>query len=161
MLPYEKEKIQSFLDVRDIYSKNFKMDDLKDIRVQKFIKEELKELIQKDLDQYEWDIEIGLRRKKPSPAQLKQKHIGTAYARGLYRFYWCHYNVWDQLFKYRYKPEDVNTIIARMEKTKKYNPWSTTEPTAGLFIASLGKSRFKTIKTKDGSEYDVLNPSGY
>lgn len=160
MLPYEKEKIQSFLDVKDLYPKNFNLDDLKDIRVQKFIKEEYKELTQAELDKVEWEREIGLRRKKPTPAQLKEKYLAVAYARALYKFYWCPYNVWDQLAKYGYKPADVNTIIARMEKSK-FSPWSTTEPTAGLFIASLGKSRFKTIKTKDGQEYDVLNPSGY
>lgn len=160
MIPYEKEKIQSFLDVRDMYPKNFNMKDIDDVRVQKFIKEELKELIQEDLDQYELDNLIGLRRKKPSSTQLKQKHIGTAYARGLYRFYWCHYNVWDQLCKYRYKIQDLNTIIDKMEKTK-FSPWSTEEPTAGLYIASLGKNRFKHIVTKDGQEFDVLNPKGY
>lgn len=160
MIPYQKEKIQSFFDVRDEFPKMYNLKDVDDIRVQKFIREEFKELVQEELDQVEYDNLIGIRRKKPNPAQLKEKYLAIAYARGLYRFYWCHYNVWDQLFKYRYKPEDVNTIIARMEKSK-FSPWSTTEPTAGLFIASLGKSRFKTIKTKDGQEYDVLNPSGY
>lgn len=160
MLPYEKEKIQSFLDVKDLYPKNFNMKDLDDTRVQKFIREEFKELTQEELDQIELDNLIGLRRKKPSPAQLKEKYLMIAYSRALYKFYWCHWNVWDQICKYRYKPEHVNIIIDKMEKTI-YSPWATTEPTAGLYIASLGKNRFKHIVTKSGEEFDVLNPKGY
>lgn len=161
MLPYRKEKIQSFLDVKDEYPKNFNMDDLKDVRVQKFIREEYKELCQEELDQVEFDRVIGLRRKKPSPAQLKEKYLALAYARALYKFYWCHYNVWEQIAKYRYRLEDVNTIIEKMEQTKKFNPWSTAEPTAGLYIASLGKSRFKHIITREGEGFDVLSPKDY
>ena len=161
MLPYEKDKIFSFLDVKDEYPKNFSMKDLDDSRVQKFIKEEYKELCQEELDRIEYDRVIGLRRKKPSPAQLKEKYLAVAYARALYHFYWCPYNVWDQICKYGYKSTDVNTIIEKMEQTKKFNPWSTTEPTAGLYIASLGKSRFKHIITREGEGFDVLSPKDY
>jgi hypothetical protein len=42
-----------------------------------------------------------------------------------------------------------------------YDPYSTTEYTAGAFIESLKEHGFKTVTMADGDEFRVYNPKGY
>lgn len=160
MIPYEVDKINSLLDVKAEYPNMFNTNDLNDRRVKIFAKTELKAYIQEAFDKYEFDTVIGLKPIKPIESQLKSNYIGIAYARALYRYYWCQYNVLDQICKYGFKNKDVKLIMQRMARTK-YSPWNTTEPTAGQFLESKKNYSCKRIKTKDGDEHFVHNAKGY
>lgn len=161
MIPYEMNKINSLLDVKAEYPSLFNMADLNKRRVRVFIKELLNEHIENAMNKYEFEYDIGLYPRKPSKAQLTREYIDIATAKGLYKYYWCKCNVLDQICKYGYCDKDLKPIMQRMEQSKKFNPWATTEPTAGQFLESLKNYGCKRIKTKDGDEYFVHNAKGY
>lgn len=160
MIPYKIDKIQTMADVKKEFPKMFDINNLKNIFVKRFIREEIEKYNEDIKAKAEFYKTIEL---KPEESNLKTlaQFVAFAEVRALYKYYWCHYNVLDQICKYRFTAEDVNPIMMRMEKTKKFDPWSTTEPTAGMFIESLEDRGHRKVVTKDGYEFYVKNPRGY
>lgn len=160
MIPYEIDKIQTMADVAKEFPKMFDINNLKNIYVKRFIKEEIKKYDEEVKAQAEYDKVIGL---KPVTSHIEARiqFIALAEVRALYRYYWCHYNVLDQISKYGYRGEDVYPIMLRMVHTRDFDPWSTTEPTAGQFLESLQNYGYKKVVAKDGYEFYVRNSAGY
>lgn len=161
MIPNKADKINSILDVEEEFPEQFNIADLNKRRVKVFIKELLNEHIENAMNKYEFEYDIGLYPRKPSKTQLTREYIDIATAKGLYRYYWCKCNVLDQIAKFGYKDKDLDTLIKRMEGTKKFSPWNMEEPTAGQFLESLKNYGCKRIQTEDGDEYFVHNAKGY
>jgi hypothetical protein len=154
MSPFNHD-IKSFEDVKKEYPRYFDLEFLKHDKVKKFIEEELNMLVEDSLD------EAAFRGVRPkSIKQLRAIHLPTAQAKALYRYLWAIEHITDQMVKWGWNGKDITTLIKRMEKAG-YDPYSTTEDTAGQFIESLKGHGFKKITTKYGDEYMVYNPKGY
>lgn len=155
MIPYKKDKIKSILDVQKEYpglcdscllSKNI---------VKKFIQEELKELVEDELDRCAWAEEKA----KPVPT-LEFLFTDTARAKAVYHYLWSFEHNIDQMIKWGWKAEDIETLMKRM-KAAHYDPYSTEEDTAGQFIESLRGFGRKKVSTKSGRTFHVYDPKGY
>lgn len=154
MIPYKINEIKNLEDVKAKYPV-FNIRDLKDIRVKKFIKEELETLVNEEIDNCEFaDLPL------PSSAELGIRYKAMSEAKGLYRFYWCCDHIFDQLAKLQYKPKDAGVIILRMQ-AKGLDPYSVTDDTVGHFIESLPNRGYKLVKTRDGREFLCYDPRGY
>lgn len=56
--------------------------------------------------------------------------------RGVYRYLWCLEHCMDQMRKFGWRTADLHILIKRMQ-IMGFDPYSTTEDTAGAFIESL------------------------
>lgn len=154
MIPFN-HNIKSFEDVKKEYPKFFDLSFLNNKKVKKFTEEELNLLVEDSLDEAAFK---GVRPK--SIKQLRAIHLPTAQAKALYRYLWAIEHITDQMVKWGWDSRDIVTLIRRMEKAG-YDPYSTTEDTAGQFIESIEGHGFKKITTKYGDEFMVYNPKGY
>ncbi|MDR7665502.1 hypothetical protein RG963_06855 [Methanosarcina sp. Z-7115] len=155
MLPYRKDTINSILDVQKRYPGLCDSSLLSLSIVKKFVKEELKELVEDELDRCEWAEEKA----KPINS-LEFIYTDIARARAIYHFLWSVDSITDQAVKWHWQVKDVPVLMKRM-KAAGYNPWSTTEPTTGQYIESLPGYGRKEVKTKSGRTFHVYNPKGY
>ena len=153
MIPFKN--VNTLEEVKKEYPKLFDLAFLNNKEVKKFTEEELNLLVEDSLDEAAFK---GVRPK--STKQLKILHLQTAQAKALYHYYWSIDHVFDQLTKWGWDGKDIFILIRRMEKAG-YDPYSTTEDTAGQFIESLKGYGFKKVTTKYGDEFTVYNPKGY
>lgn len=154
MIPYN-HKIQCTADVEKAYPGMVDLTLLDNNVVKRFIREELKELVEDELDRCLWAGEKA----RPIPS-LEFLFKDIAKARALYKWLWCVDSITDQMVKWRWDARDASLLIKRM-KAAGYNPWSTTEPTVGQFIESLPGYGRKEVRTKSGRTFHVYNPKGY
>ena len=61
--------------------------------------------------------------------------------------------------KFGWRTADLHILIKRM-KIVGFDPYSTTEDTAGVFIESLPHYGYKSMKKKDGTTFMAYNPKG-
>lgn len=65
----------------------------------------------------------------------------------------------DQMRKFGWRTADLHILIKRMQ-IMGFDPYSTTEDTAGAFIESLPHYGYKIMKKKDGTTFMAYNPKG-
>lgn len=154
MIPYN-HKIKNMSEVEKAYPGMVDLSLLSNNTVKRFIREEMKELIDDELDRCLWAEE------KAKPVQaLEFIFTDIARARALYHFLWSVDHITDQMVKWGWDPKDISTLMKRMQK-KGYDPYSIEEDTAGRFIESLHGFGRKKVETKSGRVFHVYNPKGY
>jgi len=141
MIPYKN--VNSIEEVKQIYPSIYGDWVYKKKKVIEFIEEELEAL-----------------RERQNRGKISLHMRLTAEAKGVYRYLWVIDHITDQLVKWGWDTTDIVILITRMKRAG-YDPYSTTEDTAGQFIESLPGHGFKTIQTENGDEYLVYNPKGY
>lgn len=154
MIPYKKYTIKGILDVKRMYPELCDSRLLSKNIVKKFIKEELNELVDDELDRCQWAEEKA----QPIPT-LEFLFTDTARARAVYHYLWSIEHNLDQMIKWGWKPEDLGVLMKRM-KAAGYDPYSTEEDTAGQFIESLRGYGRKRVATKSGRTFYLYDPKG-
>lgn len=153
MIPFKN--VNTLEEVKKEYPRFFDLKFLRNEKVKKFTEEELNLLVEDSLDEAAYK---GVRPK--SVSKLRIIHLPTAQAKALYHYLWAIDHITDQMVKWGWDSKDIVILIKRMEKAG-YDPYSTTEDTAGQFIESLKGHGFKKVITKYGDEFTVYNPKGY
>jgi hypothetical protein len=155
MIPYKIDEIKSILDVQRKYPKLYDSRLLGKSVVKKFIREELQELVDDELDRCLWAEEEA----KPIPT-LEYLFMDTARAKALYHYLWAFEHNIDIMVKWGWKSGDIGVLMKRM-KSAGYDFFSTEEDTAGQYIESLEGYGFKKVETKNGDKFYLYNPKGY
>jgi hypothetical protein len=155
MTTYDSRGIKNLDDVKKEFPYAFDNTSLPNSKIViKFINEELDDLIDTAHDNAIYAEQIPL-----ADHKYAEMYKPIAEARGIYRYLWCREFVAGQMLSWGWNIKDLNILIKRMQQAC-YDPYSTTEYTAGEFIESLKGNGFKIIKTANGDEFRVYNPRG-
>lgn len=138
MIPYKT--VNSIEEVKQIYPKFFGAYLYNIPKIKQFIKEELKDL-----------------KSRSKSKSVTNSMIWVSEARGVYRYLFCIDHITDQMVKFRRDPKTILSLINRMEKAH-YDPWSTTEDTAGMFIEAQ-RARIGAFKGTYCREYAISDES--
>ncbi|KKG94573.1 hypothetical protein [Methanosarcina mazei] len=84
----------------------------------------------------------------------------VAEAKGVYDWLWAVDHINDQMIKWGWDTNDINTLIKRMIKAG-YNPWALTADTAGEFIYRLPGHGFYEVTLENGKgSFNAYDPTG-